>query len=196
MGLNDNSGTLVAPRPKGILDPNTGKPLGSNDPFFLEINNELADKGFLVTSSEALITWARTGSLMYMTFGLACCAVELIHSAMPRYDSERFGIAPRASPRQSDVMIVAGTLTNKMAPALRKVYDQMRSRATSSRWAPAPMAAAIITIPIRWCAVATAWCRSTSMCLAARRPPRRCSTACFFCRRRSAAPAPSSGDRS
>ncbi|MGX9120607.1 NuoB/complex I 20 kDa subunit family protein [Mesorhizobium sp. BHbsci] len=125
MGLSDNSGTLVAPKPKGILDPSTGKPVGANDPFFLEINNELADKGFLVTSTEALITWARSGSLMFMTFGLACCAVEMIHTSMPRYDSERFGVAPRASPRQSDIMIVAGTLTNKMAPALRKVYDQM-----------------------------------------------------------------------
>ena len=125
MGLNDSSGTLVAPRPKGILDPSTGKPVGANDPFFLDINNELADKGFLVTSTDALITWARSGSLMFMTFGLACCAVEMIHTSMPRYDSERFGVAPRASPRQSDIMIVAGTLTNKMAPALRKVYDQM-----------------------------------------------------------------------
>jgi NADH-quinone oxidoreductase B subunit len=60
-----------------------------------------------------------------MTFGLACCAVEMMHTSMPRYDLERFGTAPRASPRQSDLMIVAGTLTNKMAPALRKVYDQM-----------------------------------------------------------------------
>ena len=60
-----------------------------------------------------------------MTFGLACCAVEMIHVNMPRYDLERFGVAPRASPRQSDVMIVAGTLCNKMAPALRRVYDQM-----------------------------------------------------------------------
>ena len=56
---------------------------------------------------------------------LACCAVEMMQTAMPRYDLERFGAAPRGSPRQSDVMIVAGTLTNKMAPALRKVYDQM-----------------------------------------------------------------------
>ena len=125
MGLTDSTGTLVAPRPRGILDPSTGKPVGADDPFFLGINEELSDKGFLVTSTEALITWARSGSLMYMTFGLACCAVEMIHSAMPRYDSERFGIAPRASPRQSDEMIVAGTLTNKKAPALRKVYDQM-----------------------------------------------------------------------
>jgi len=62
---------------------------------------------------------------MWMTFGLACCGVEMMQAAMPRYDMERFGFAPRASPRQSDVMIVAGTLTNKMAPALRKVYDQM-----------------------------------------------------------------------
>lgn len=119
------SGTLVAPAPKGIIDPNTGKPVGQADPFFYNVNEELNDKGFLVTSSEALITWARTGSLMWMTFGLACCAVEMIHFSMPRYDAERFGVAPRASPRQSDVMIVAGTLTNKMAPALRKVYDQM-----------------------------------------------------------------------
>lgn len=73
-----------------------------------------------------------------MTFGLACCAVEMMHVSTPRYDQDRLGIIFRASPRQSDVMIVAGTLTNKMAPALRqgnhlllnhidcgKVYDQM-----------------------------------------------------------------------
>jgi NADH-quinone oxidoreductase subunit B len=89
------------------------------------LNRELQDKGFLLTSTEDIINWARTGSLHWMTFGLACCAVEMMHTAMPRYDMERFGTAPRASPRQSDLMIVAGTLTNKMAPALRKVYDQM-----------------------------------------------------------------------
>lgn len=60
-----------------------------------------------------------------MTFGLACCAVEMMHLSAPRYDQDRLGIIFRASPRQSDVMIVAGTLTNKMAPALRTVYDQM-----------------------------------------------------------------------
>ena len=96
-----------------------------NDPYFKALQAEMADKGFLLTSSDALIAWARTGSLMWMTFGLACCAVEMMQASMPRYDLERFGFAPRASPRQSDVMIVAGTLTNKMAPALRKVYDQM-----------------------------------------------------------------------
>jgi NADH-quinone oxidoreductase subunit B len=95
------------------------------DEGFTQISNKLADKGFLVTTTDDLINWARTGSLMWMTFGLACCAVEMMQASMPRYDLERFGFAPRASPRQSDVMIVAGTLTNKMAPALRKVYDQM-----------------------------------------------------------------------
>ena len=117
--------TMVAPAPRGILDPRTGQPVGADDSFFIGVNNELADKGFIVTTTDDLIQWARTGSLMWMTFGLACCAVEMMQVSMPRYDVERFGFAPRASPRQSDVMIVAGTLTNKMAPALRKVYDQM-----------------------------------------------------------------------
>ena len=98
---------------------------GAGDAFYGEISDELADKGFIVTSTDEVINWARTGSLMWMTFGLACCAVEMMQASMPRYDLERFGVAPRASPRQSDLMIVAGTLTNKMAPALRKVYDQM-----------------------------------------------------------------------
>jgi NADH-quinone oxidoreductase subunit B len=91
----------------------------------LEVQHSLNEKGFMVTTAEDLFTWARTGSLWWMTFGLACCAVEMIHVNMPRYDLERFGVAPRASPRQSDVMIVAGTLCNKMAAPLRRVYDQM-----------------------------------------------------------------------
>ncbi|MDD9929547.1 MAG: NADH-quinone oxidoreductase subunit NuoB, partial [Rhodospirillaceae bacterium] len=85
------------------------------------VNDTLADKGFIIANADKLVNWARTGSLWPMTFGLACCAVEMIHAYMPRYDLDRFGIVPRGSPRQSDVMIVAGTLTNKMAPALRKV---------------------------------------------------------------------------
>src|SRR5258708_32314868 len=102
-----------------------GAPIAANDPYLAVMGEELKDKGFLVTTADNLIVWARTGSLMWMTFGLACCAVEMMQASMPRYDLERFGFAPRASPRQSDVMIVAGTLTNKMAPALRKAYDQM-----------------------------------------------------------------------
>lgn len=80
---------------------------------------------FVVARLDDLINWARRSSVWPMTFGLACCAMEMMHMAAPRYDMDRFGVVFRASPRQSDVMIVAGTLTNKMAPALRKVYDQM-----------------------------------------------------------------------
>ncbi|HQX27455.1 MAG TPA: NADH-quinone oxidoreductase subunit B family protein [Alphaproteobacteria bacterium] len=89
------------------------------------ISRTLEEKGFLLTHADKLFDWARTGSMWPMTFGLACCAVEMIHAYMSRYDLDRFGMIPRPSPRQSDVMIVAGTLCNKMAPALRKVYDQM-----------------------------------------------------------------------
>eukprot|EP00761_Pharyngomonas_kirbyi_P011845 gb/GECH01011871.1/.p1 GENE.gb/GECH01011871.1/~~gb/GECH01011871.1/.p1 ORF type:complete len:206 (+),score=50.71 gb/GECH01011871.1/:1-618(+) len=80
---------------------------------------------FVLTPVKKLFAWAKTSSMWPMTFGLACCAVEMMHSYAARYDMDRFGVMPRPSPRQSDVMIVAGTLTNKMAPALRKVYDQM-----------------------------------------------------------------------
>ena len=76
-------------------------------------------------SVDTLINWSKTGSLWPMTFGLACCAVEMMHAGAARYDIDRFGMLFRPSPRQSDLMIVAGTLCNKMAPALRKVYDQM-----------------------------------------------------------------------
>ncbi|CAI5488941.1 unnamed protein product [Closterium sp. Naga37s-1] len=80
---------------------------------------------YVVAKVDDLMNWARTSSMWPMTFGLACCAVEMMHAGAARYDLDRFGIIFRPSPRQSDVMIVAGTLTNKMAPALRKVYDQM-----------------------------------------------------------------------
>jgi len=81
--------------------------------------------GYVITQVDKLVNWGRNSSMWPMTFGLACCAVEMMHVAVSRYDLDRFGIIFRASPRQSDLMIVAGTLTNKMAPALRKVYDQM-----------------------------------------------------------------------
>ena len=83
-------------------------------------------EGFVTTQLDKLVNWTRTGSMWPMTFGLACCAVEMMHAAAARYDIGRFGAEVfRASPRQADLMIVAGTLCNKMAPALRKVYDQM-----------------------------------------------------------------------
>ncbi|GFN82455.1 Archaemetzincin-2-like [Plakobranchus ocellatus] len=80
---------------------------------------------YALTRLDDLLNWGRKSSMWPMTFGLACCAVEMMHFAGPRYDMDRFGVVFRASPRQSDVLIVAGTLTNKMAPALRKIYDQM-----------------------------------------------------------------------
>jgi NADH-quinone oxidoreductase subunit B len=118
-------GLILPPQPTFAPAADGSATVATGDRGMTAINNQLADKGFLVTTTDDLINWARTGSLMWMTFGLACCAVEMMQASMPRYDLERFGFAPRASPRQSDVMIVAGTLTNKMAPALRKVYDQM-----------------------------------------------------------------------
>jgi NADH-quinone oxidoreductase subunit B len=69
--------------------------------------------------------WGRTSSLWPMSFGLACCAIEMIMTACSRYDLDRMGIIFRASPRQSDVMVVAGTMTRKMAPAVKLLYDQM-----------------------------------------------------------------------
>ena len=89
------------------------------------VTRELNSNGFLLTSVDSLVGWARAGSLWPMTFGLACCAVEMMHAGASRYDLDRFGMLFRPSPRQSDLMIVAGTLCNKMAPALRKLYEQM-----------------------------------------------------------------------
>jgi NADH-quinone oxidoreductase subunit B len=116
------------PDPRLGIEPGTYPPgvePQNYDRLFDRVSGELADEGFITARLNDAITWARTGSLMWMSFGLACCAIEMMQAAMPRYDIERFGAAPRGSPRQSDLMIVSGTLCNKMAPALRKVYDQM-----------------------------------------------------------------------
>jgi NADH-quinone oxidoreductase subunit B len=83
------------------------------------------DGGIIVTSAEELLNWARLNSLWPMGFGLACCAIEMMAGFASHYDLERFGIFPRPSPRQSDVMIVAGTVTFKMADRLRRLYEQM-----------------------------------------------------------------------
>jgi len=101
------------------------QPGAEQDIVLGRVTGELNDRGFVVANFDKVVNWARTGSLWPMSFGLACCAVEMIHAYMPRYDLDRFGVVPRPSPRQSDLIIVAGTLTNKMAPAFRKVYDQM-----------------------------------------------------------------------
>lgn len=81
---------------------------------------------FLVAPLEKLINWARESSLWPAQFGLACCAIEMMSTAASRYDVARFGMEVfRASPRQSDVMIVAGRVSQKMAPVLKTIYDQM-----------------------------------------------------------------------
>jgi NADH-quinone oxidoreductase subunit B len=92
---------------------------------FIQVPDDL--KGNLVvTSVDALINWSRKSALWPVTFGLACCAFEMIATAMGRFDIARFGMeAFRASPRQADLMIVAGTVTWKMAPAIQRIYDQM-----------------------------------------------------------------------
>ncbi len=82
--------------------------------------------GILTTSVEKAVNWARKGSLWPLTFGLACCAIEMMAAVSSRYDMDRYGAGVfRGSPRQSDLMIVAGTVCRRMAPVIRKVYDQM-----------------------------------------------------------------------
>jgi len=84
------------------------------------------DANILTTNLDAFINWCRKGSIWPMTFGLACCAIEMIATVSSRYDIDRFGAGVfRASPRQSDLMIVAGTVCRKMAPVIRRIYDQM-----------------------------------------------------------------------
>ncbi len=91
----------------------------------IEVPEDLKNN-LMVTSVDALVNWSRKSALWPVTFGLACCAFEMIASSMGRFDIARFGMeAFRASPRQADLMIVAGTVTWKMSPAIRRIYDQM-----------------------------------------------------------------------
>src|SRR5438105_9084887 len=84
------------------------------------------EANILTTNLDTFSNWCRRGSIWPMTFGLACCAIEMIAPVSPRYDIDRYGAGVfRASPRQSDLMIVAGTVCRKMAPVIRRIYDQM-----------------------------------------------------------------------
>ncbi len=95
------------------------------DPLLPSTDDEL-HRGYILTSLDAMLNWSRKSSVWPLSFGLACCAFEMMASAMGRFDIARFGMeAFRATPRQADLMIVAGTVTWKMAPPLRRVYDQM-----------------------------------------------------------------------
>ena len=80
---------------------------------------------YIVTPLNAVVSWARQGSFWPLTFGLACCALEMMHATVSRYDFDRFGVIFRPTPRQADLIIVAGTVTNKMAPGLRRLYEQV-----------------------------------------------------------------------
>ncbi|KIV99263.1 NADH-ubiquinone oxidoreductase 19.3 kDa subunit, mitochondrial [Verruconis gallopava] len=124
-----NHATAQVSKPPADVSGNPGTPVPAKKVRGeVPLPSQEGKKGFAqyaLTTLDQIANWARQGSLWPMTFGLACCAVEMMHLSTPRYDQDRLGIIFRASPRQSDVMIVAGTLTNKMAPALRQVYDQM-----------------------------------------------------------------------
>ncbi|GAA5927028.1 NuoB/complex I 20 kDa subunit family protein [Sporobolomyces koalae] len=122
-----SQGTTLAESPRPISADQASRAfdlakVGSNQ---LSLETPRNGVEYALGTMDKIVNWARQGSMWPMTFGLACCAVEMMHMAAARYDQDRLGVVFRASPRQSDIMIVAGTLTNKMAPALRKVYDQM-----------------------------------------------------------------------
>ncbi len=87
--------------------------------------NRFDQDNIIVEQIDNLLNWARAGSPWYFQFGLACCAIEMMAAAAPRYDLERFGAMPRSSPRQADIMIVAGTVTLKMATRVKRLYEQM-----------------------------------------------------------------------
>jgi NADH-quinone oxidoreductase subunit B len=90
------------------------------------LEQKLGNMGVVTTTLEAAVNWGRTNAMWPMLFGLACCAIEMISTVMPNNDLSRFGMElMRASPRQSDLMIVAGRVSRKMAPVLRRLYDQM-----------------------------------------------------------------------
>ena len=118
MGIDLNHPNIITLEPKGA--PTRGPLLGSN-PMSENIEDHVS-LGVL----EDVVNWARKGSLFPLTFGLACCAIEMMATVGAKYDIARFGSEVfRASPRQADLMIVAGRVSQKMAPVLRQIYDQM-----------------------------------------------------------------------
>ncbi|KAK3098357.1 hypothetical protein FSP39_018736, partial [Pinctada imbricata] len=120
----EQSTEAAAPAPQGGVRSSEEWALKERIPY-TPFTKPVSEYDFAMARLDDLLNWGRRGSLWPLTFGLACCAVEMMHFAAPRYDMDRFGVVFRATPRHADVIIVAGTLTNKMAPALRKVYDQM-----------------------------------------------------------------------
>ncbi|CAL5431840.1 unnamed protein product [Camellia sinensis] len=142
---------------------------------------------FVISKVDDLMNWARRGSIWPMTFGLACCAVEMMHTGAARYDLDRFGVIFRPSPRQSDCMIVAGTLTNKMAPALRKSWCMIKcpSQDGSFLWEAVQTVVGTTIIHTLSFGVVTELSQLTFMSRVAHPPPKPCFMESSSCRKRS-----------
>ncbi|GAB1443903.1 MAG: NADH-quinone oxidoreductase subunit NuoB [Ignavibacteriales bacterium] len=89
------------------------------------LDKEFTQDNIVVTNLEALLNWARLSSIWQTTFGIACCAIEMMATSASHYDFDRFGVIPRPSPRQADVIIISGTVTFKMATRIKRIYEQM-----------------------------------------------------------------------
>jgi NADH-quinone oxidoreductase subunit B len=110
-----------------------------------QVSDRIGALGVVTSTVDKLFSWAQSNSLWPMGFGLACCAIEMMATAAPHYDLDRFGTIFRASPRQSDVILVSGTVTNKMAPIVKRLWDQM----PDPKWAIAMGACATCGGPFR-----------------------------------------------
>jgi NADH-quinone oxidoreductase subunit B len=114
--------TSPSGQPLPAVEPDlTPTPLGRSADVFCR----LPGGGILLTTIDTVLNWGRASSLWYLTYGLACCAIEMMCTAASRWDLDRFGLIFRGTPRQSDLMFVAGTVSKKMAPVLRQLYEQM-----------------------------------------------------------------------
>ncbi len=110
---------VVRPGPARVTEP---RPPAT---FAADVVAKLPGGNLVLTTVDAVLNWSKASSLWYLSYGLACCAIEMMCTAASRYDLDRFGLIFRGTPRQSDLMIVSGTVTKKMAPVLLQLYEQM-----------------------------------------------------------------------
>jgi NADH-quinone oxidoreductase subunit B len=89
------------------------------------LDSEFSDSNIVITTAEDLLNWARLNSIWQLGFGLACCAIEMMATSASHYDFDRFGVIPRPSPRQADVILISGTVTLKMALRIKRLYEQI-----------------------------------------------------------------------